>query len=89
MEAERYRALVVEAGQAAAFQLLDQQYWTVEHLEFSGGDPHGVFVSGTSGVLRGIHIQDIVVHGVTGNPKTKEGGLLVITPVTIISALRT
>ena len=72
--------IVAEAGQPAAFQLLDQQYWTVEHLEFSGGDPHGVFVSGTSGVLRGIHIQDIVVHGVTGYPKTKEGGLLVITP---------
>ncbi len=72
--------IVAEPGQAAAFQLMNQQYWTIEHLEFSGGDPHGVFVSGTSGVLHGIHIRDIVVHDVMGNPKTKEGGLLVIAP---------
>jgi hypothetical protein len=70
--------IAAEPGQASAFQLLDQQYWTVEQMEFSGGDPHGVFVSGTRGVLHGIHFKDIVVHGVTGDPKTKEGGLLVI-----------
>lgn len=72
--------IAAEAGQAAAFQLFDQQFWTIEQMEFSGGNPHGVFVSGRRGVLRGIHIKDIVVHGVTGEPKTKEGGLLVITP---------
>jgi hypothetical protein len=61
-----------------AFQLQDQQYWTIAQMEFSGGNPHGVYVSGTRGVLRGIHLRDIAVHGVTGAPKTKEGGLVVI-----------
>jgi len=72
--------IVAEPGQPAAFQLKDQQYWTIENLEFVGGNPHGVHVTGTNGVLHGIHIRDIVVHGVTGEPKTKEGGLLVIAP---------
>lgn len=69
-----------EPGQESAFRLVDQEYWTVEHLEFSGGQPHGVFISGTEGVLHGIHIRDAVVHGVTGEPENKEGGLLVIAP---------
>jgi hypothetical protein len=72
--------IVAEPGQAAAFQLFDQQYFVILDLEFSGGDPHGVFVSGSTGTLRGIHFRDIVVHGVSGDPKTKEGGLLVIAP---------
>ncbi|MBV9158578.1 MAG: right-handed parallel beta-helix repeat-containing protein, partial [Acidobacteriaceae bacterium] len=69
-----------QPGQEAAFRLYDQEYWIVAHLEFIGGQPHGVFISGTKGVLHGIHIQNIVVHGVTGEPKNKEGGLLVIAP---------
>jgi hypothetical protein len=62
-----------EPGQEAAFRLFDQEYWAVAHLEFSGGQPHGVFISGTQGVLHGIHIRDVVVHGVTGEPENKEG----------------
>jgi hypothetical protein len=67
-------------GEKAALVLTDQEYWTVQHLEFSGGDPYGVLVTGTAGVLHGIRIRDIVVHDVTGEPKTKQSGLLVITP---------
>lgn len=67
-----------EPGAEAAFRLFNQEYWTVQHAEFIGGEPHGVFVSGTQGVLHAIHIRDILVHGVTGEPKNKEGGLLVI-----------
>ncbi len=47
-------------------------------MEFSGGQPYGVFISGTEGVLHGIRIRDIVVHDVTGEPKNKESGLVVI-----------
>jgi len=67
-------------GDKAALILNDQEYWTVQHLEFSGGDPYGVLVTGTAGVLHGIRIRDIVVHDVTGEPKSKQSGLLVITP---------
>lgn len=67
-----------ETGAAAAFRLFNQEYWTVQHAEFIGGQPHGVFVSGTEGVLHAIHIRGILVHGVTGEPKTKEGGLVVV-----------
>ena len=69
-----------EPAAEAAFRLLDQEHWTVEHLEFIGGQPHGMFISGTQGVLHGIHIRDVIVHGVTGEPKNKEGGLVVIAP---------
>ncbi len=67
-----------QSGQKAAFKLFDQEYWNIQHLEFSGGQPYGVFISGTKGVLHGIHIRDIVVHDVTGQPKNKETGLVVI-----------
>jgi hypothetical protein len=68
------------SGERAALVLTDQEYWTVQHLEFSGGNPYGVLVTGTAGVLHGIRIRDIVVHDVTGEPQTKQSGLLVITP---------
>jgi hypothetical protein len=67
-------------GWEAAFRLSDQEYWTIEHLEFSGGEPHGVFIDGTYGILHGIHIRDVIVHDAAGDPKTKEGGLPVIAP---------
>ena len=70
--------IAARPGEPAALRLSDQQYWTIEHLEFSGGDPHGIFVTGTRGILRGIHVRDVVVHDVTGEPKDKEGGLVVI-----------
>ena len=64
----------------AALELFDQQYWTVQHLEFSGGQRYGIYVSGSAGVLHGIHIRDVIVHDVTGIPKSKESGLVVVTP---------
>ena len=67
-----------EPGQEAAFRLSNQEYWTIAHLEFIGGEPHGIFIDGTRGVLHGIHVRDAVVHAVTGEPKDKEKGLLVI-----------
>ena len=67
-----------QPGQEAAFRLSDQEYWTIAHLEFIGGEPHGIFIDGTKGILHGIHIRDVVVHGVTGEPKNKEEGLVVI-----------
>ncbi len=62
----------------AALKLFDQQHWRVENLELSGGQPYGVLVSGRSGVLRGIHLANLVVHDVTGIPKTKDAGLVVV-----------
>ncbi len=67
-----------EAGEEAALRLFDQEYWTIEHLDFSGGQPYGVFVSGTKGILHGIHLKDVVVHDVAGEPRNKETGLVVI-----------
>lgn len=67
-----------QTGQEAAVKLFNQEYWTIRHLEFSGGDPYGVFISGNRGILHGIEVRDVVIHDVTGQPKTKESGLLVI-----------
>ena len=60
-----------DAGAEAALRLFNQEYWTIQHLEFIGGNPHGIFVSGNKGVLHGIHIRNVIVHGVTGEPKNR------------------
>jgi hypothetical protein len=73
---------VIQSGpqNEAALKLLDQQYWRIENLEFSGGQPYGIFVSGTRGVVSGIEIVDVIVHDVTGKPTTKDTGLVVVGP---------
>lgn len=64
-----------------AFKLFDQEYWDVDSIEFSGGTKFGVFVSGQHGVLHHIHVRNLLVHGVHGGDvKSKESGLVVITP---------
>ncbi len=67
-----------QAGQEASLKLSNQEYWTIQHLDFSGGDPYGVFITGTQGILHGIHIKDVVIHDVAGKPRNKETGLLLI-----------
>ncbi|HVX66819.1 MAG TPA: right-handed parallel beta-helix repeat-containing protein, partial [Bryobacteraceae bacterium] len=71
---------VIRSGRnhPAALKLFDQQFWRVENLEFNGGEPYGIHVSGSRGVLRGIHIVNVVVHDVTGEPASKDTGLVVI-----------
>lgn len=64
----------------AALKLFNQEYWEIENLELIGGQPHGLFVSGDRGVLHHIHIRNLVVHDVTGEPLHKEDGLVVIAP---------
>ena len=64
-----------------AFKLFDQEYWDVDSIEFSGGTKFGVFVSGQQGILHHIHVQNLLVHDVHGGEvKSKESGLVVITP---------
>lgn len=67
-------------GHEAALKLFNQEYWRVENIEFIGGEPHGVFVTGDKGVLRSIHLSNLVVRDVTGKPKNKAQGLVVVAP---------
>lgn len=64
----------------AAFRLFNQEYWEIQDLEFSGGEPFGVWISGDRGILHHIHLKDLVVHDVTGGVKAKESGLVIISP---------
>ena len=66
------------SGAEAAIKLFDQSHWVIESLETTGGSPSGVFVSGTRGALRGFALRNLVVHDVTGEPKTKTSGLVVV-----------
>jgi parallel beta helix pectate lyase-like protein len=71
---------IIRAGtNPAAIKLFDQQYWEIENLEAVGGSPYGIFIGGSRGELHHFRIKDVVVHDVTGEPKTKESGLIVIT----------
>lgn len=72
----------VQAGpdDEAALKLWNQSFWTIENLHFSGGNPHGVWISGDRGVVRRIHVRDVEVSDVGGGIRNKEGGLLVVAP---------
>jgi len=54
---------------AAALQLTDQSYWTIQDLEIVGGTTYGVYVTGNTagGALTGITLQNLDVHGATGS----------------------
>ncbi len=65
------------SGHEAALKLFNQQYWHIENLETTGGDPYGVLVSGERGTLRHFRLTNLVVHDVTGQVKTKSSGLVV------------
>jgi hypothetical protein len=74
---------VIQSGpeHQAAFRLFNQEYWRVETLEFAGGQPHGVWISGDAGVLHDIHLKNILVRDVTGVlGETKESGLILVVP---------
>ncbi len=71
---------LIDAGNAdAAIKLFNQQHWVIEALETTGGNPYGIFVSGTQGELRGFVLKNLVVHDATGEPKSKVTGLVVFT----------
>ena len=69
--------LIDGSGYEAALKLFNQEYWHIENLETTGGDPYGVFVSGDRGVLRHFRLTNLVVRDVTGQVKTKNSGLVV------------
>jgi Right handed beta helix region len=70
-------------GHEASFRLFNQEYWRVESIEFVGGQPRGVWISGDTGVLHQIHLKNIVVHHVTGElGDSKESGLILVSPGT-------
>ncbi len=70
--------VVDAAGGEAAIKLFDPQHWHVETIEATGGNPYGLFISGSKGVLRHFRVRNVVVHGVVGEPKTKATGLVVV-----------
>jgi hypothetical protein len=70
--------LVDGTGNEAALKLFNQEYWHIENLETTGGDPYGVLVSGDRGTLRHFRLTNLVVHDVTGQVKNKSSGLVVL-----------
>lgn len=71
---------LIDAGNAeSAIKLFNQRYWVIEALETKGGKPYGIFVSGTQRELRGFVLKNLVVHDVSGEPKSKVTGLVVFT----------
>jgi hypothetical protein len=70
--------IVDAAGGEAAVKLFDQQYWHVETIEATGGNPYGIHISGSQGTLRHFRVRNVVVHDVGGEVKAKTSGLLVV-----------
>lgn len=71
---------IVGTGQDAGLKLLDQQYWIIQDLDVTGGNHFGIIISGSAPKLSYFRLLDLVVHDVTGEPKTKNSGLVVIVP---------
>ncbi|MDR3725122.1 MAG: right-handed parallel beta-helix repeat-containing protein [Terracidiphilus sp.] len=72
---------VINGGkQKAGLQLLNQQYWDIQNLEIVGGSPYGLHIATDSSSIRHLHLRNLVVHNVQGEPTTKESGLLVVAP---------
>lgn len=69
---------IIGADQEAALRLKDQQFWEIAHLDITGGNPYGIFITGTVPHLKHFRITDVIVHDVTGQPKSKQTGLVVI-----------
>ena len=67
-------------GKTAALQLWNQQYWEIENLELSGGSQFGLYVGADTASVHHIHVRNLVVHGVNGELKAKESGLIVMAP---------
>jgi Right handed beta helix region len=71
---------MIGTGHEAALKLDDQQFWEIANLNLTGGSPYGLFVTGSAPQLSHIHIRNVVVHDVTGEPKHKDTGLVVVSP---------
>lgn len=70
---------VIEAGTAqAAVRLFNQQGWHLENVETVGGNPYGIYIGGDAGPLRHFQVTNVIVRDVTGEPKTKHTGLVVV-----------
>ena len=69
---------IVGTGSPAGLKLDNQQYWEIANLEVTGGNPYGIVIGGNLPRLSHFRITDVVVHDVTGEPKSKQSGLIVI-----------
>jgi hypothetical protein len=71
----------------AALKLVDQDHWEILRLELVGGSPYGLLITGSVSSLTHFRLTDLVVHDVSGTPKQKQTGLIVITPQSGASTL--
>jgi hypothetical protein len=75
---------VIDGGEnEEAFKLLDQEYWHLQDIEFTGGRLFGVLVAGSeeAGTLRHFRLTNLVVHDVYGGEvESKTSGLVIFAP---------
>jgi len=75
------RPVIVAAGRRAAIALFNQSHWVIRDLETSGGNPHGIHISGdAAATLSYFRISNVSVHDVKGVATTKQSGLIEISP---------
>lgn len=66
----------------SAIKLYNQQYWHIQNVETTGGNPYGIYVSGNiSATLNHFRVTNVVAHDVGGTTTAqKENGIIVFTP---------
>lgn len=68
----------------SAIKLYNQEYWHIQNIETTGGNPYGLYVSGNvSAVLDHFRVTNVVAHDVGGTTTAqKENGIIVFIPGT-------
>ncbi|MGB6974340.1 MAG: right-handed parallel beta-helix repeat-containing protein [Terracidiphilus sp.] len=73
--------IVAPASDRQVLLLFNQQYWQIDSLDLSGANTYGIFVTGDSGTLHHIYLENLYVHdAVGGEMKRKDNGLVVVGP---------
>jgi hypothetical protein len=73
--------VVIGDKSEAGLKFTDQQYLEISDIEVVGGNPYGILITGSASAdLSHFRLSDLVVHGVSGDPKSKLTGLIVVAP---------
>ena len=74
---------IIDGGDnESAVKLFNQQYWHIQNIETTGGNPYGIYISGDTAntTLRHFRITNVVAHDVRGVAEVKNSGMIVVQP---------
>jgi len=74
------RPIISGGANPAAIKLYNQQYWRIQNIETTGGNPFGIWIGGNTGTLNHFRITGVSAHDVGGTATSKDNGLIMVGP---------